>query len=393
MNAQILNTEVQDFINTNLNTDISKIILKGTQFNEVSTLELIEQIESKAKSKKKLPTWFNTLNIIYPNKLNIEQTTSEIAAKFKSQLLDGTSLIDITGGFGVDSYYFSKTFEHVTHCEINEQLSDIVQHNFKQLGVINILTVAEDGINYCESKELKYDWIYIDPSRRDDVKGKVFFLKDCFPNVPNHLDSLFNYSDFIAIKTSPLLDLSIGCNELKYVKEIHIIAINNEVKELLWILEHGFKEEITIKTVNILDDKNDFFEFSLNHETQIKTGFDLPQKFLYEPNAAILKSGGFKSLAEHFKLSKLHQHSHLYTNNDCIEFPGRTFVIESVIDYNKKNLKALNLDKANITTRNFPETVQQLRQKYSIKDGGNSYLFFTTNPLNKKIVIICAKIS
>lgn len=393
MNSEILNTEIQVFINDNLYTDVSKILLKGTSFEHVSTLELIEQIESKLKCKRKLPTWFNTSNIYFPNKLNIEQTSSEIAAKYKSQLLSGNSIIDLTGGFGVDCYYFSKTFVQVTHCEINEKLSRIVAHNYKQLGAKTIEVVSEDGINYIISNETLYDWIYIDPSRRHDTKGKVFFLKDCLPNVPNHLEDLFKHSNHIAVKTSPLLDLSIGINELQHVKEIHIVAIKNEVKELLWILENGFNNETIIKAVNIVEDKTDVFSYELYRESQVQVTYDAPQNYLYEPNAAILKSGGFNSLAERLKLSKLQQHSHLYTSNTDIEFPGRSFKIESVIDYNKKNLKALGLSKANITTRNFPETVQQLRKKHRIKDGGNTYLFFSTNFKKEKIVIVCSKIN
>jgi len=391
LNTEILNTEIQDFIIKNLSTDVSKILLKGTNFKNVNTLEIIEQIEAKAKCEKKLSTWFNTENIYFPNKLNIEQTSSETAAEYKSQLLSGVSIIDITGGFGVDCYYFSRIFKTVTHCEINEELSSIVNHNNKQLGVTNSHTVAFNGIDYLISKDKKYDWIYIDPSRRHDSKGKVFFLKDCLPNVPKHLDTLFNYSDHIAIKTSPLLDLSIGINELKHVRDIHIIAIKNEVKELIWILEKGFNSEITIKTVNIIEDKNDLFSFKLNRESKAHVTYETPLKYIYEPNSALLKSGGFNSLSENLKLSKLHQHSHLFTSNELVDFPGRTFKVDTLIGYNKKALKKLGISKANITTRNFPETVQNIRKKHHIKDGGNIYLFFTTNYSNEKIVLVCSK--
>jgi hypothetical protein len=220
----------------------------------------------------------------------------------------------------------------------------------------------------------------------------VFFLKDCLPNVPNHLNDLFKYSNAIAIKTSPLLDLSVGINELKHVKAIHIIAVKNDVKELIWIIENGFDSEITIKTVNIVADTKDVFSFSLNDESKAVVAFELPLKYLYEPNSSILKSGGFNSLAESYKLSKLHQHSHLYTSNDLVDFPGRTFKIETVISYNKKNVKALRISQANVTTRNFLETVQHIRKKHRIKDGGKNYLFFTTNYRNEKIVVVCSKI-
>lgn len=392
MNTEILNIDIQEFISNNLNTEISKILLKGTDFNSVSVQEIVEQIEAKIKCKSKLPTWFSTKNIYYPNKLNIEQTSSEIAAKYKSELLSGSTLIDITGGFGVDSFYFSKVFDNITHCEIDKNLSSIVKHNNKVLHVKNIDTLFKDGITYALSDAQTYDWMYIDPSRRHNSKGKVFFLKDCLPNIPKHLTSLFKCSKQIAIKTSPLLDISIGINELEFVKELHVVAIKNEVKELLWILENDFNGEITIKTVNIFEDKKDKFSFKLNEEAKTTVTYDFPQKYLFEPNAAILKSGGFNSIAKKLNLFKLHQHSHLYTSNSFVDFPGRSFKIETVMDYNKKLLKVFRNTQANITTRNFPENVKQIRNKFRIKDGGSTYIFFTTNYLNKKIVIICSKL-
>nr|WP_321226418.1 class I SAM-dependent methyltransferase [uncultured Psychroserpens sp.] len=391
MNTEILNTEIQEFISNNLNTEVSKILLKGTNFKTVTTKEIIEQIEAKVKCKKKLPTWFSSEKIYYPNKLNIEQTSSETTAKYKSQLFNGNSIIDITGGFGVDCFYFSKPFNNVTHCEINEELSAIVDYNYTQLNTENIKTINLDGIDYLQSNKGTYDWIYIDPSRRHESKGKVFFLKDCLPNVPHHLDALFKCTNNIAIKTSPLLDFSVGINELKHVKDIHVISVKNEVKELIWILENGYEGEISIKTANIIDNEIETFNFTLKNETMSNATHSHPLKYLYEPNAAILKSGAFNMVSEQLNISKLHQHSHLYTSNELLVFPGRTFKIESIIEYNKKNLKALHITKANITTRNYPETVQQIRKKHHIKDGGNTYIFFTTNYLDTKIVIVCSK--
>ena len=159
--------------------------------------------------------------------------------------------MDLTGGFGVDCFYFSKVINNVIHSEINTHLSEIAAHNYKTLGVNNIKAISKDGIEYLKGTEQKFDWIYIDPSRRHDVKGKVFFLRDCLPNVPEHLDLLFHHTKNILIKTSPLLDISSGINELKQVKTVHVIAVNNEVKELLWILSKDVSEAITIKATNI----------------------------------------------------------------------------------------------------------------------------------------------
>jgi len=393
LNKTILNTKIQEFINSNLNFNIGDLLLQGTSFKGIETKTIIEQIEAKKKCKKKLSTWFSTENIYYPNKLNIEQTSSEITAKYKTELINGDSIIDLTGGFGVDCFYFSKRFKNITHCEINQELSKIVKHNYQQLNVTNILPIQKDGIAYLKNSTEIYDWIYIDPSRRHDSKGKVFFLNDCIPNVPEHLNLFFQHSKNMLIKTSPLLDFSVGIHELMHVKTIHVVAVNNEVKELLWILEANFKGQIAIETVNIKKNTSDFFGFISDDENIVKYNYSQPLTYLYEPNSAILKAGAFNSISNKLKVFKLHKHSHLYTADVLIDFPGRKFKIEQQLLYSKKAIKKLGLTKANITTRNFPETVHQIRKKFKINDGGEIYLFFTTNLKNEKIVILAFKMS
>ncbi|WP_136481246.1 THUMP-like domain-containing protein [Cognatitamlana onchidii] len=388
MKRLLLNTEIQNFINQNLESDISKLILKGAPFPKVDIKSIVEQIEAKKRCRSKLPTWFTTKNIFYPNRLNIEQTSSEISANYKAKLINGHSIIDITGGFGVDCFYFSKYFKTVKHCEINPSLSDIVTHNFTQLGVKNIETICSNGLEYLEQSNKEFDWIYIDPSRRHDTKGKVFFLKDCLPNVPKHLRFLFSKTKNIAIKTSPLLDLSVGIEELNFVKTIHIIAIKNEVKELLWILEKDYVGPIGIETANIKNDSTEHFSTLFKKKPFFPLDYELPKSFLYEPNAAIMKAGAFDVIPEQLQVNKLHKHTHLYSSDTLMAFPGRRFKIENVIPYHKKNMKHLNINKANITTRNFPESVQVIRKKFKIKDGGSTYLFFCTNMNDEKIVLI-----
>ncbi len=390
MNKHILHIKVQDFINKNLNSDISKLLFKGSPFESVTIQELVEQIESKHKSISKLPSCNGIENIYYPNKLNIEQTSSEITAKYKANLLSGNSIIDITGGFGVDTYYFSKRFKEVTHCEINTNLSEIVAYNFQLLSADIISVVAKDGLKHLQTQREQYDWIYIDPSRRNDLKRKVFLLKDCLPNVPENLDSLFNFTNNVLIKASPMLDITSAINDLKFVKEIHVIAVQNEVKELLFILEKAYDKDISIKTINITKGTEQTFESEFKKEA--KATFSEPLAYLYEPNSAILKAGLFNEVSNQLKLYKLHKNSHLYTSNNLIKFPGRQFKISRQLPYNLKELKkVLSVMKANITVRNFPETVAQIRKKTNLKDGGDTYLFFTTDINNKCIVLICEK--
>ena len=261
MNLNILNTEVQEFINSNLKTDLTKLILKGSPFEDVTIQEIAEQIVAKSKCENKLPSWFSTKNIYYPNKLNIEQTSSEITAKYKANLLNGNSLIDVSGGFGVDSYYFAQNIKQVTHCEINRELSEIVTHNFKQLQVKNIKNYIGDGLLFLKETTQNFDWIYVDPSRRNNSKGKVFLLEDCTPNLPENLDLFFKKTTNILIKVSPILDLTSVVNELKFVKEIHIIAVDNDVKELLLVLGKNYTQLINIQTVNIKKNSIQKFEF------------------------------------------------------------------------------------------------------------------------------------
>ncbi|OUL63780.1 class I SAM-dependent methyltransferase [Flavobacterium sp. AJR] len=392
MNLALLHNSVQDFINKKVNESISKLALQKNPFPEIEWIAILNQIEAKTKAKDKLPTWFATENIIYPSKISVEQTSSEKTALYKANLVSGESLIDLTGGFGVDDYYFSKKIKNVAHCEINTDLSAIVQHNFKQLKIDNCTCYPEDSFDVLKKLNQKWDWIYIDPSRRNDAKGKVFMLKDCLPNVPDLLDFYFENADSILIKTAPLLDISAGLSELKNVKNIHIIALDNEVKELLWEIHKGYSGKITLKTANILKDKTETFEFALNEEPEF-VSYSLPHKYLYEPNSAIMKSGGFDEVSTFYKIDKLHKHSHLYTSADLITFPGRTFEILETIPYSKNEIKLhLSNKQANITTRNFPDSVETIRKKWKIKDGGNLYCFFTTDKNDNKIVLICRKI-
>jgi len=390
LNERILHKDVQDFIQQNLKSNLTQLILKGSPFNGVTIQELANQIVTQQKSEKKLPTWFQTENIYYPPKLNLEQTSSEITANYKASLVKGNHLIDITGGFGVDCVAFSRQFTKVTHCELNKELSQIASHNFNQLDIQNIETVAGNGIEYLQQSKETFDCIYIDPSRRSDVKGKVFLLKDCEPNLPEHLDFLFEKTDTLLIKVSPILDISSAIGELKFVKEVHTVAVKGEVKELLFLAEKNYSESIEIKTINF--QKNTIENFDFIHKSQAKSSYELPQKYLYEPNAAILKSGGFHQVSDQLAIQKLHPHSHLYTSKELIEFPGRIFEIEHVLNYDKKKIKKLvSNSKANITTRNFPKTVQQIRKELKLKDGGHQYLFFTTDKNDQFKTILCKK--
>lgn len=368
------------------------VLLKKPLFKDISNRELAQQLEARKKCRIKLPTWFDTPKIYYPKKLNIEQTSSEITAKYKSKITAGKSILDATGGFGVDSYFFSQKFEEVLHCEIDENLSRIAAYNFKTLGAENIKTFPKDGMDFLQNSKRVFDWIYVDPSRRNDSKARVFGLSDSLPNILEHLALLFEKSGNILLKTSPLLDFSAGINQLHFVKEINVVAIENEVKELLWVLKKDFEKEIVIKTINFTKLGTETFDFVLSEEKNVHPLYANPRTYLYEPNAAILKAGAFKIIANRLKINKLHEHTHLYTSDQLIDFPGRTFKIENIFPYNRKTIQKMGIRHANITTRNFPETVAEIRKRYLIRDGGKNYLFFTRGIDDEKMVVSCSKV-
>jgi hypothetical protein len=208
LESKLLDHDIQLFINNNIGKNISQLALQKNPFENIEWITILNQIEAKSKAKEKLPTWFSSAFILYPSKISVEQTSSEKTAAYKASLIHGTSLIDLTGGFGVDDYYFSKTIKDVAHCEINTELSQIAKHNFNQLNCNSITCYSGDSNETLKNINKEWDWIYIDPSRRNDAKGKVFMLKDCLPNVPENLDFYFQKSKSILIKTAPLLDIT-----------------------------------------------------------------------------------------------------------------------------------------------------------------------------------------
>ena len=391
MNKNLLHNDVQSFINTNLKTDIPGLVLKGSPFQEIKIQDLADQIVSKSKCRNKLPRWFLTEGIYYPKPINIEQTSSEITAQYKANLVAGKTLADLTGGFGVDSFFLSHKVDQLTHCEIDTELSEIAAHNFHVFGLANINCSPIDGIAFLQSTSHKFDWLFIDPSRRTDIKGKVFLLKDCLPNVVIHLDLLLSKANHILIKLSPILDIHSVVSDLKYVKEIHVVSNLNEVKELLIVLEKDYGGTIKIKTVNFNKTGEDIFETTF--PSSVIANYSSPKTYLYEPNSAILKAGLFNEVPHKLNILKLHSNSHLYTSEKLIDFPGRRFEVISCLKYNPKEMKKnYPIKKANITTRNFHETVAQIRKRTKIKEGGPDYLFFTTDPENQALAIHCVKV-
>ena len=386
MNRNILDRAVQDYICKHLNADVNQIALAKSPFSTVSSAELANQISAKKKSEKKLPTWYNAEGIYFPPTLSIEQTSSEATAKYKSTLAKGENLVDLTGGFGVDSFYFSKALNQVTHCEINADLSEIAKSNAVILTAKNIDFKAEDGLDFIKNNKSNFDNIYIDPARRA-AKGKVFMLKDCTPDVVSNLDELLNKSQRIIIKTAPLLDLTAGLQELKFVSEIHIVSVKNECKELLWIIDKDFSgdHKITAATINDEIKVFSFFKSEINSSPSLAKEIN-SFNYLYEPDAALLKSGAFNLIGNKYNLEKLHPQTQLYTcENINANFPGRIFKINEVLSSaDFKRHKSLI---GNIIVRNYPAKAEELAKKFKIKSDNTQFLIFTNNSKEENIII------
>lgn len=364
-------------------------MLKASQFADWPMKAIVEQIAAKKKAQSKLPEWFSTGNILWPSAISMEQSSSEATAKYKASLVSGNSMVDLTGGFGVDTYYLSKQFADATHVEMNAQLHERVSHNFKVLGA-NISAVLGSAEEYL-SQMKPVDLVYIDPARRDENARKVVFLEDYSPNVIEMLPELKAKAKQILIKVSPMLDIKKAIADLGSVSEVHVVALKNEVKELLFLIGAGPSHNPSIKAVNL--GENDAFIFNYELEEAAQPEFSEALNFLYEPNAAILKAGAFKSIATDFGLQKLHVNSHLYTSRTLVEdFPGRSFKVLDELSMNKKKLsKQLQSDQANITVRNYPMSVKEIRNKTGLKDGGDQFIFATTDMSGKKL-LLCEKV-
>lgn len=363
--------------------------MSKSPFENVSSQELASQIAAKNRSAKKLPTWFGHDFIYYPSLLSIEQCSSEITAAYKANLAIGDSLIDLTGGFGVDSYYFAKKVRSLKHFEINGDLSAIAAHNADILRQLNISFLPEDGLAHLEKTSESFDTIYIDPARRNKT-GKVFMLKDCSPNVVEHLDLLLSKSKRIIIKTAPLLDIAAGLKELKNVSEIHIVSVKNECKELLWVVENVEnnaalnKPKIIAVTLNQLQKEFSFLKGDEESTATMLKG--VPTGYLYEPDAALLKSGAFNLIASRYQLEKLHQQTQLYTGDHIYStFPGRVFKILRVIS--SSDLKKAKQLSGNVVVRNYRDRAENLVKKFKILPHNSKFLIFTQITNNDYVII------
>ena len=390
----MLDTATREFIVQHRDDDVRMLALQARRYPAVSMHDAVVQIEGWQAARIKLPAWAATEGIIYPPKISMEQCSSGQTAMFKASLVDGKRFADLTGGFGIDFSYISRGFDEAVYIERNELLCSIARENFALLGLDHAKVVNGNSEQVLDTLEAM-DWIFIDPARRDGDGRKVVALSDCEPNVVALEEQLLQKSNKVMIKCSPMLDITEACRQLKHVEKVYIVAVNNECKELLFILGNDIVESYPVHCVNLLKDGCQEFSFTAGEESVAAVSYcTAVGKYLYEPNVAVQKSGCSGVLSCRYGMKKLHPNSQLYTCDDYVtSFPGRIFEVVDVLGFSKSDVKKVQaLQKANITVRNFPESVQMLRKRLKLSDGGGNYIFATTLAGGEKVLVLCKKV-
>lgn len=396
-----ISPETQAFIREHQADDVRTLALQSRKYPDVDMPTAITQIAGRQVAAEKIPSWKEIEDIWYPKHLSLEQCSSEITARYKARLLarlpKNESFADLTGGFGIDCSFLAAGFKSATYVERQEDLCEIAAHNIPILGLYQVNVRNEDGVSYLEAMS-PVDCIFLDPARRNEHGGKTVAISDCEPNVAELEDLLLSKASSVMVKLSPMLDLALALKELHHTREVHIISVNNECKELLLLLGQSLSEntvEIPIHCINLSTKGEQHFAFSREQEQRSECTYtNTLGTYLYEPNASLLKAGAFRSISAAYSLKKLHPNSHLYTSETLIEnFPGRTFRITNQYSFNKKEIKEglSDLKKANITVRNFPATVAELRKRIKLTEGGDTYLFASTLNDGQKVLIRCEK--
>ena len=436
-----MNQATQDFIRQHQDEDVRQLAFLGSKYPEVDMPFALDQIRGRKMARVKLPRWASLEGIIYPPHISMEQCSSESTALYKAELAarllglpassSGTEMkaeneiefVDLTGGFGVDfSYIAARLGVKSMYVERQAHLCEAAKENFGRLGLKNAIVKNGDGIEILHSFHPKKDdaasdddslgitydqprsllktnlglkIIFIDPARRDDAGNKVVSLKDCTPDVTVLQEEMISKADYVIIKLSPMLDWHRAISELSHVREVHIISVNNECKELLLVLSaRNMGGNLRIYCVN---DAQSFVCDELDMESsQVKIAPSTLEEmqYLYEPNASLMKAGCFGVLSGRYDARMLSKNSHLFVSQAPIEaFPGRSFRIIAVSSFNKKELKRhlSGITKANIATRNFPLSVAELRKRLKLKDGGETYIFATTLSDESHVLVITEK--
>lgn len=373
--------ELRDFIHEHINDDTAELLLAARKYPDIDVPFVVEQIEARRRLKGKLPEWYENKDIIMGGRVPAEQCSSELTARYKQSIVKGESLCDMTGGMGVDFWYMSEGMERAIYTERNEELCSIAKHNFQVLQTLRPEYVIRCG----DGRELpipSVDIIYLDPARRAGDGSRVYAMEDCEPNIVEWQDELLKHAKMVLVKLSPMVDLTDVLRKLKGVKELHIVGVKNECKEIL-VKAHAFDDSVCagcveVHCVDFLTSGKIEYVFSLLGGMEISLTDGGVKRHLYEPDVTLMKAGAFGSLCARYPVWQLDVDTHLMTSDEWIpEFPGRVFEVEEMIPFSSKVLKRLKkeIPQANIAVRNFVMTADELRKKTGIKDGGEVYLF------------------
>jgi precorrin-6B methylase 2 len=389
-----------EFIKLHKSEDVRQLAFLANKFPDIDMPWALDQIRGWQIARSKLPSWTKIEGMTYPPHISMEQCSSEFTARYKAAICDRlqsenrdklSMLIDLTGGFGVDFSFMCRNFEHAVYVERQQHLCDIARHNLDLLGMHNADVECGDGVEYLHAMKSGNMVIYLDPARRDVNGAKTYAIEDCTPDVVELCDELVEKADAVIIKLSPMLDWHAAVEKLKYVEEVHIVSVDNECKELLLVLRNNARQPVKLFCVN---NENVFVTTQEQSVvSELSNSID-NATCLYEPNASIMKAGCFNQISLRYKVSVVGKNSHLFvSNNEVNDFPGRRFRIISTSSFNKKELrqKLAGIERANITVRNFPLSVEQLRKRLKIKDGGDVYIFATTVWNDQHALIICKK--
>lgn len=390
------------FIQEHLQDDVRKLALQASRYPQVDMPYVLNQVAGYQTALQKLPTYARIPGIRYPQHLSMEQCSSEQTACYKMQLVQQSAvpcgmLVDLTAGFGVDFSFMARLFDKAIAVERQPALCRLHAHNFPLLGLSHACSCEADGMAYLQEME-PVDWIFLDPARRDGHGGKVVRIADCEPDVSALEELLLRKARKVMVKLSPMLDISLALHTLRHVEAVHVVAVQNECKELLVILGHRELpvEQVPVTAVNLTPQGSSSFTFTFQEERQAQAVLASEvATYLYEPHAALAKSGAFQCLAVRMQLEKLHPNSHLYTSTQWVPaFPGRRFQVVGCAGWGKKEQKSLlqGVQQANLAVRNFPASVAELRKRLKLKEGGEEYLFATTLKSGNKVLIRCRKV-
>lgn len=399
MMSQIINSDCDfqatiNFVKEYAADDVQRLALEVRKHPEVDAHFALDQIAGRQKSRTKLPSWAEVDALIFPPSVSMEQCSSEATASYKSSLVSGESLVDLTGGFGVDFSFLASRFSRAVYVERQEHLCHIAEHNFKVLGLRHVQVVNDDA-EHCLATMPVVDLIYLDPARRDGAGNRVFRLDDCTPNVVQLLDLLLTKGRQVMIKLSPMLDVSQALRQLRGVSEVHIVSVAGECKELLLLL--SAKQEGDVKIVCVNDGQTFTYRLGEPVVMPMQWSGELPAEgdlYLYEPNASMMKAGCFGQLAQRYGLQAVAHQSHLFVAERPIsDFQGRKFVVNDITTLNSKELKQklAGITQANVAVRNFPLKAAELAKRLRLKDGGSVYIFGTRLTNGKNVLLLCEK--